>query len=338
MRSKFKIKRTSVAVLSSLSLSQPLAYAADIVAIPPSTSGFVVKDNTGASTRFSVNESGVVTIPPLPAATQQSANVTCFDANGVLGPCAPSAITGITGATGPIGPTGPAGANGTNGTNGTNGSVGATGATGPAGSGATGATGPAGPTGATGPIGVQYQGAYNVATTYAIGDTVTSGGSSYYSLVSSNTGNAVTDATKWSLLASAGVTGPTGPQGSTGAAGSNGAAGATGATGPIGVTGATGPAGTGSTGATGPQGATGPAGSGGGSISGLTPVIANSGSSLTAVAQCLGSTHIVTGGCKMDSAAAANDLLVTSYPSDTTHWTCVRVTTNGTIDAYAYCN
>lgn len=310
MRSQFKIKKTSVAVLSALSFSQPQAYGADIVAIPPSTSGFVVKNNTGTSTRFSVNESGVVTIPPLPAATQQSANVICFDSLGVLGPCAPSAITGTTGATGPIGPTGPAGANGTNGTNGTNGSVGATGATGPAGSGATGATGPAGLTGATGPIGVQYQGAFNAATSYAIGDTVTSGGSSYYSLTASNINHAPPNGAYWAVLASAGdvgatgpagsgatgatgpagsagatgpagsgATGATGPMGPTGPAGANGtngtngtngAAGATGATGPIGVTGATGPAGSGSTGATGPQGATGPAGAGGGTISGAT--------------------------------------------------------------------
>ena len=102
--------------------------------------------------------------------------------------------------------------------------------------------GPTGPTGPTGPAGIQYQGAYNAATTYAAGDAVTSGGSSWYSLQAGNLNNTPgSSPSYWALLAQVGATGPAGP-----------------------------------TGATGPQGATGPAGSGA-----ATPVYSKTGTAVT---------------------------------------------------------
>ena len=257
--------RLANAIVSALSItSPPPVMSADITAVPPSGSGFVVKDAAGTQDRFRVQENGQIYVPGLSSATQNS-NVMCFDAaSGQLGPCASG--TGV-GATGPVGPQGATGLAGANGINGANGVAGATGATGPAGSGAIGATGPIGPSGATGPVGVQYQGAYSAGATYAIGDTVTSGGSSYYSLQSGNLNHTPgISPSYWAVLASIGDTGATGPQGATGAAGSNGINGSNGAdgvTGPVGPTGATGPAGSGTTGATGPigpSGATGPVG------------------------------------------------------------------------------
>jgi len=183
----------------------------------------------------------------------------------------PALITGATGATGPQGATGAAssvpGATGATGAAGSAGSAGATGATGPAGSagavggtgatgaastvpGATGATGPAssvpGATGATGAqgaagaVGISWQGAWNPAITYAIGDGVSDLGSSYIAIATSLNLDPASNPGEWSLLAQKGSTGATGAQGATGAAGSAGSQGATGATG-AGNTGATGP-------------------------------------------------------------------------------------------------
>ena len=262
MSSKPSQNRLANSVVSALSItSPPPVISADITAVPPSSSGFVVKDAAGTQDRFRVQENGQVYVPGLSSATQNS-NVMCFDAaSGRLGPCAAAAGLGATGPVGPQGATGLAGANGINGTNG------AAGATGPAGLGTTGATGPIGPSGATGPVGVQYQGAYSAAATYAIGDTVTSGGSSYYSLQAGNINHTPgISPSYWAVLAAVGDTGATGPQGATGVAGSNGINGTNGVdgvTGPVGPTGATGPAGLGTTGATGPigpSGATGPVG------------------------------------------------------------------------------
>lgn len=123
----------------------------------------------------------------------------------------PSGATGATGSTGPSGPSGPTGSTGS-----------------------TGATGPAGPTGPMGPSGgsTVWRGAYSSGTTYAAIDAISYGGSSYISLVGSNTGHQPDiSPTYWQLLAQAGSTGATGPAGSTGATGATGPTGATGAAG-----------------------------------------------------------------------------------------------------------
>jgi len=172
------------------------------------------------------------------------------------------------GAVGPQGPIGPQGQQGPSGPQGPGGPAGPIGATGPAGpAGPTGATGPQGPVGPQGPQGpqgppVNFRGNWASATTYAIGDTVFFNGSSYISLVSSNTGNEPdTSPTQWGLLAQQGATGAQGPQGLTGAIGPAGPMGATGPAGPVGPAGPIGPAGpAGPTGANGPQGPAGPQG------------------------------------------------------------------------------
>lgn len=113
------------------------------------------------------------------------------------------------------------------------------------------------------------KGAYDATVAYTRLDIVTSGGSSYMCLVS-NTGQPVTNATYWLLLAKAGSDGKTGAPGSAGAKGDTGLTGPQGPKGDTGVqgpqgligakgdTGAMGPSGPkGDTGATGPKGDTG---------------------------------------------------------------------------------
>ena len=135
---------------------------------------------------------------------------------------------------------------------------GATGGTGPAGlAGAAGATGAAGANGATGPQGppMTFRGEWLIGTSYAIGDAVAYGGSSYIAL-SANVGREPDmSPVYWGLLVEAGAAGPAGPAGATGLQGP------TGYPGPMGLTGAQGPVGPfGPPGATGAVGATGPAG------------------------------------------------------------------------------
>jgi hypothetical protein len=159
-------------------------------------------------------------------------------AQGVEGPAGPA---------GPMGPMGPAGATGATGASGAPGATGAAGPQGPAGptgaAGAAGASGATGATGAAGPQGppVSFLGGWLSGTSYAKGDAVSLGGTSYISLVGGNLGNAPSvSSSQWAVLAAHGVEGPAGPAGpmgpagATGAAGANGAAGATGAPGPQG--------------------------------------------------------------------------------------------------------
>jgi hypothetical protein len=162
-------------------------------------------------------------------------------------------IAGATGVTGSIGPVGPQGVSGVSG------SVGPQGAIGPAG-----AAGPQGPP-------ATFMGTWLVGSIYGLGDAVFYNGSSYVSLIGSNTGHQPDISTvQWSLLAAQGATGATGavgaigpqgligPVGATGAQGPAGPVGPQGSVGPIGATGAVGPVGsTGATGAVGPVGATG---------------------------------------------------------------------------------
>ncbi len=173
---------------------------------------------------------------------------------GVAGPTGmqgPAGAQGLTGATGAVGPAGPQGVQGVAGAAGAQGIPGTTGATGPQGAtGATGAAGPTGPAGANGTNGLNgtpgltWQGAWTSATSYAVNDAVSYGGTSYLSVVAGNLGQRPDlYPTAWSVLAQAGVAGATGATGATGAAGTagpQGPAGATGATGARGAAGAVG--------------------------------------------------------------------------------------------------
>jgi hypothetical protein len=146
-------------------------------------------------------------------------------------------LQGPAGAAGALGPQGPRGLQGV--------------------AGPTGATGLQGPAGPQGEAGARFVGAYDSSVNYALHDVVTSGGSSWISVVTSNHGNTpgASGITQWELMASKGDPGTVGPQGVQGISGGIGPAGATG---PQGVRGDPGPQGvagpTGSTGAIGPQG------------------------------------------------------------------------------------
>jgi hypothetical protein len=180
--------------------------------------------------------------------TNSAANTLTFDVTvGAVGPQGPAGVAG------PQGLTGAAGQQGLPGPQGTPGAQGA--------AGTAGAQGPQGPP-------VAFQGGWQQASTYNLGDAVSFGGSSYISLLANNAGNQPDQSqTQWSLLAqqgTAGAAGPQGPQGLVGAMGpqgTQGAQGSTGAQGPQGTTGAVGPQGAqGSQGVSGPSGPTGPQG------------------------------------------------------------------------------
>ncbi|ANK63356.1 hypothetical protein AYR56_05415 [Loigolactobacillus backii] len=84
------------------------------------------------------------------------------------------------------------------------------------------------------------KGAYDATVAYTRLDIVTNGGSSYMCLVN-NTGQPVTNATYWLLLAKAGSDGKPGADGTPGVAGKDGAPGVDGKDGEKGATGAPGP-------------------------------------------------------------------------------------------------
>lgn len=73
--------------------------AADITVQPSSGSGFVVKDAAGTNERLRVQESGVISLPGVAAATAQTQSL-CFGVGGQLGPC-----SGMGGGTLPVGTT-----------------------------------------------------------------------------------------------------------------------------------------------------------------------------------------------------------------------------------------
>jgi hypothetical protein len=126
--------------------------------------------------------------------------------------------TGSQGAAGPQGPAGPQGLPGAAGL-----------------PGATGAQGPQGPVGPQGPAVANYTGNYVSTTNYGLHDAVSSGGSTYVSLVAGNVGNTPSlSPLQWAVLAAQGPAGPAGAQGPAGAPGATGATGATGAAGPQG--------------------------------------------------------------------------------------------------------
>jgi hypothetical protein len=90
-----------------------------------------------------------------------------------------------------------------------------------------GVQGPAGPPGPVGPAGLEWQGTWAAATTYAVDDAVSYNGASYF-CISAITGNAsntnpATDTTHWALLAAQGAQGPQGVQGPQGPQGPAGA-------------------------------------------------------------------------------------------------------------------
>jgi hypothetical protein len=91
---------------------------------------------------------------------------------------------------------------------------------------------------------VTFQGAWSNSATYAQNAAVSYNGSSYISLIASNTGNEPdTSTSQWSVLAQPGATGPTGATGAAGPPGPVGPQGDTGATGPQGAQGDPGPSG-----------------------------------------------------------------------------------------------
>ncbi|MGQ0736155.1 MAG: hypothetical protein ACT4QD_21195, partial [Acidobacteriota bacterium] len=78
-----------------------------------------------------------------------------------------------------------------------------------------GTLGATGATGATGPP-ITFQGTWSNATTYAVGDAVFFGGSSYVSLTGGNLNSTPSSGAPWALLAQQGDTGPAGPAGADG--------------------------------------------------------------------------------------------------------------------------
>ena len=114
--------------------------------------------------------------------------------------------------------------------------------------------------------GLRWRGTWSPTSTYSPNDAVSYQGSSFVSLIGSNS-TTPTAGASWGLLAGhgdAGQQGTTGTAGPTGAAGGSGAVGGVGGSGPSGATGGTGPAGpqgvTGATGGTGVQGTPGATG------------------------------------------------------------------------------
>jgi hypothetical protein len=101
-----------------------------------------------------------------------------------------------------------AGATGTTGSAGATGVAGAVGATG-----ATGSVGATGATGAAGAAGLNFIGAWNAATNYAVNSGVSYGGSTYIALAANRNAEPDMNAQAWAVLAQAGGAGPTGAAG-----------------------------------------------------------------------------------------------------------------------------
>jgi hypothetical protein len=90
-----------------------------------------------------------------------------------------------------------------------------------------GVQGPAGPPGPVGPAGLEWRGAWNTNSSYAVDDAVGFNGSSWFCISAvTGTGNSNPEVatTKWALLASQGAIGPQGAQGPTGPQGASGEA------------------------------------------------------------------------------------------------------------------
>ena len=154
--------------------------------------------------------------------------------------------------------------------------------------------------------GLRWRGTWKGTTTYSPDDAVEYKGSTFVSLVASNS-TTPTPGTAWALLASHGVAGGTGPQGTPGATGGTGPQGTPGATG------GTGPQGT--PGGTGPQGTAG--------VSGLTyvqsgPTQTDGGLILSAT--CPSGASVLSGGYSVSNASALGAGVLTSRPVGGNSW------------------
>jgi hypothetical protein len=101
-----------------------------------------------------------------------------------------------------------------------------------------GVEGPAGPPGPVGPAGLEWQGAWDTDSQYAVNDAVGFNGASYFCILEiTGTGNDNPEANNvnWALLASQGADGAQGAQGPTGPQGAQGVQGIQGIQGPEGV-------------------------------------------------------------------------------------------------------
>lgn len=216
-----------------------LAYSINVTAVPKSELGYLTLFATGqprpaTSTLNAWFGGAVANSVIIPAGTNGSISVFATDETDLIldvhGYYLPAAA----------GPQGPTGATGT---------TGATGATGPQGlPGAMGPQGPTGSTGSTGPAGLTFRGAWSISTAYTTTDAVSYNGSTYISLVATNTGlQPDLNSSQWGVLAQQGATGVTGAQGIQGIQGLRGLqgiqglTGGTGTQGPTGATGAAGP-------------------------------------------------------------------------------------------------
>lgn len=96
MPRSFHTSRLVATLVLALTAYANIAQAADIVTRPPAGSAFSVRNNGNTVDRLRVDETtGTVRIPSLTTAANTGMNsVTCFDATGILGPCAPGAISG----------------------------------------------------------------------------------------------------------------------------------------------------------------------------------------------------------------------------------------------------
>lgn len=74
----------------TLALLSPAALAADVTVTPSAGSGFTVTDASGNTPRLRVQESGTVSVPGLPAASQQNTPLCFNNSTGAVGPCAPT--------------------------------------------------------------------------------------------------------------------------------------------------------------------------------------------------------------------------------------------------------
>ena len=126
---------------------------------------------------------------------------------GPIGPTGPQGPQGLTGPTGPQGATGPQGPTGATGPRGLKGD------TGPEGPPGIGTMGPQGPKGDS----FVFKGEYSSVIEYYENEVVEYNGSSYISIINSNSNNQPNiSPDEWTLMVSKGDTGPTGPQGPSG--------------------------------------------------------------------------------------------------------------------------
>lgn len=156
--------------------------------------------------------------------TEKFVTIGNFMAAGVAG-----GLQGVQGEQGPVGPVGPKGEKGDKGDSGDDGQ-----------DGIQGPVGPQGPAGPVSPAGLDWQGAWDVSTTYSKDQVVGYNGASYFALQSSTNKQPDTSSSDWALLAAQGAPGTdgaVGAQGIQGVKGDKGDKGDTGDTGAQGIQG-----------------------------------------------------------------------------------------------------